>query len=166
MPAEQKIIRYGLQERALALREQYTHREIADILTKELAGKDTISQPAVSRFLKKVTKHRSKILGPIRDKFVATELESDLKILKQNLKDAQGLRETAFNQMTGRVTPINKNQAYNMADFLRFDNVVQSYLKIVFHFCGVTDEGAGHGEDGHPVDLSEFETKEKTEEHG
>lgn len=166
MPAEQKIIKHGLQERTLALRDQYTHREIADILTKELAGKDSISQPAVSRFLKKVSKRRSEILGPIRDKFVETELESDLKILKQNLKDAQGLRETALSHISGKVSPINKDQAYNIADFLKFDNVVQNYLKITFHFCGVGDDEGSIGEATHPVDLTKYKTEEKAEQNG
>jgi len=79
-----KIEKHKLTQRVLALYEQKrTTAEIADILTEELGGADTISQATVSRFLKP---YREEYKEQARDKVsrhINEKIENDLAAMDE-----------------------------------------------------------------------------------
>lgn len=84
MAAINKIEKYELGERCLELSVQgKTTTEIAEILTKEIEGKGRISQPTVSRWLKKVRAERKETANAILTDYLNTSLPADLKILDE-----------------------------------------------------------------------------------
>jgi len=84
MAAINKIEKYQLQERTLELSgEGKTTHEIAQVLTRELGGQDRVSQPTVSRWLKKKHVERRQIARVIVDDYIQESLPNDLKILDE-----------------------------------------------------------------------------------
>ena len=84
MSANNKIEQYNLQSRALALKaEGYSTGRIAEFLNEELAGKDTVSQPTVARWLAKERRKRKAAAEVILDDYINTSLPADLKILDE-----------------------------------------------------------------------------------
>ena len=84
MAANNKIEQYNLQTRTLELKaEGYPTRRIAEFLTEDLAGKDTISQPTVARWLAKERLKRKAAAEVILDDYISTSLPADLNILDE-----------------------------------------------------------------------------------
>lgn len=159
MASVQKIEKYGLQERTLTLlSEGHSHQEIAEILTKELEGRDTISQPAVSRWLKKVRRRRQEVVQPKVDKFLEETVESDLKCL-QEMMDFQ------YQQFKGRLAAdISGGQPriLGLKERNQAHDRLLEILKVKFRWMGIDgDQGTGDVLD--PVDLSKFRNELKQE---
>ena len=135
-----KIEKNNLQGRCLALfREGRTTAEIADILTQELAGIDTISQPSVSRWLKPIRDdERDETRKRIHDHIKAT-VESDLDILDE----VEGFMVQEFRNPA--------NTVLQRSDFgLKALRVVETKLKYALSDPTSTQDGL------HPVDLDAF----------
>ena len=77
MSAKNIIKTYHLEDKVRVLKVQgLSDQEIADRLNKEdLVGKDSISQPTVSRFVKKDRKLRSKTAKTIVDDYLFESVE-------------------------------------------------------------------------------------------
>lgn len=80
-----KIERYGLQEKILHLSAQpgMTTHKIAEILTEELDGNDSISQPTVSRWLKDVREDRNEQTRIIVQDYLKKNIPKDLDALEE-----------------------------------------------------------------------------------
>jgi len=154
--AVNKIKKWALEERTIALAVGHTHQEIAEILTNDLDGKDTISQPTVSRFLKDVYEQRKSALGPIIKNYVETKLGSDLEILdelkRDNLNVYRGL-------VTGVVTP-EGGIKYGFKERMASHDRLHELIKTTLRFVGVPGDGGIPGS-ADPVDLEQFRTDEK-----
>jgi len=84
MPAINKIERYGVAPRVLALSgEGKTTHEISQILNEEAAGEYTISQPTVSRWLKDVRQDRSNQTRQIVHDYLKATVPTDLESINQ-----------------------------------------------------------------------------------
>jgi len=135
-----KIEKHNLQGRCLALfREGRTTAEIADILTQELAGVDTISQPSVSRWLKPIRDdERDETRKRIHDHIKQT-VESDLEILDE----VEGFMVQEFRNP--------ENSVLQRSDFgLKALRVVETKLKYALTDPTNTQDTL------HPVDLESF----------
>jgi len=85
MPAPNKIEKYEFQDEILKLSAQpgmTTHR-IAEILTEKLEGRDTISQPTVSRWLKGERELRGEQTRAIVQDHIKEAVPEDLKALEE-----------------------------------------------------------------------------------
>ena len=85
MAGKSKIEKYGLEGRVsvLAFDEHKNTREIADILTEELAGKDTISQSAVSNWLKPIREENKAQAHDTINKHIKEKLDTDLESVEE-----------------------------------------------------------------------------------
>jgi len=84
MAAQSKIEKHKLTERTLALAgEGRTTNEIAQVLTKELGGRDTVSQPTVARFLKGVRQERSEQTKQVVHDHIKATVPADLQALDE-----------------------------------------------------------------------------------
>ena len=81
---ENKIEKYNLTDRILALHEdRQTTARIAEIITQELDGADTISQATVARFLKP---YRDEYKAQAHDKVtrhIEATIENDLQVMDE-----------------------------------------------------------------------------------
>ena len=179
-----KIEKYNLQERTLALSAQgHTTALIAAKLTEELQGRDTISQPRVSVWLKRIRKERSEQTREQFQDFVKTELPTDLKALKEiegwhlDLFRADKLKEHL------KSIGIQDQKAEDIAqiiiaDFHTRSSAAMKALKIIetkLRFAGVLEDDGGAGSAAEPVDLDQYRkphspstdspTEEPTEDH-
>jgi len=135
-----KIEKNNLQGRCMDLfREGRTTAEIADILTQELAGVDTISQPSVSRWLKPIRDdERDETRKRIHDHIKQT-VESDLEILDE----VEGFMVQEFRNP--------ENSVLQRSDFgLKALRVVETKLKYALTDPTNTQDTL------HPVDLESF----------
>lgn len=113
MPPNNKIQQYGLGNRALELHaEGYVHRQIAKILTEELAGKDSVSQATVSRWLLKERRKRKAVAEVILDDYINVSLPADLKILDELTETLLSI----FRYNTGGLNKILKLLQANVVD--------------------------------------------------
>ena len=168
MAAPNKIVKFKCEEQVLTLEgEGKTHREIAEIITTQLAGKGMISQTTVSRFLKNLRKKRSAIVEPIIEDYLKVEFKADLEILRHNKNQLQSLRNKTFEILTGKVQALpNSTIPYELRTFLELDKQVHEYLRTTFRFVGAEEDPDQFGTD--PVDLKQFRTeaKKKMQEGG
>ena len=135
-----KIEKNNLQARCMVLfREGRTTAEIADILTQELAGADTISQPSVARWLKPIRDdERDETRKRIHDHIKQT-VESDLEILDE----VEGFMVQEFRNP--------ENSVLQRSDFgLKALRVVETKLKYALTDPTNTQDTL------HPVDLESF----------
>ena len=85
MAAKNIIKTYHLEEKVRRLTaEGLTAEQVADRLNREdLAGKDSISQPTVSRWIKKDRKERGVTARTIVDDYLKESVPADLKLLDE-----------------------------------------------------------------------------------
>lgn len=93
MSQEKKIVRLRLEQKVLNLFEEgKTDEQIAEVLSKELEGEETISQPTVSRWLKPIRQLRKQLSANIVFEHINEGLLNDAaklsKIETQMLNDA------------------------------------------------------------------------------
>jgi len=159
MSQKRIIERYGLQARALTLaasgKKDY---EIAEILTREdLAGKDAISQPSVSRWLKKTRQERGKTAKGIVDDYLKESIPADLKLLDE-------LTQFHLVIFRGNVTMLEGEDGKKVhAATITLDTRrtaardIHEILKTKMKFVGVDGESGGNDRDGAaPVDLEKY----------
>ena len=149
-----KIEKYRLEDRTLVLdAEGKTTLEIAEVLTKELEGLATISQPTVSRWLKKTRKKRKNAAQPILEKYLEESLPSDLKILDElSTTYLAVFRNRVVGEITGEEAK-KFNLKTRMAAGDRLHAIIQTKLR----FIGI-DPGDDDFDSVHPVDLAQFRT--------
>lgn len=85
MAGKSKIEKYSLEARvsALAFNDGKNTREIAEILTDELAGKDTISQSAVSNYVKPLREESRAETRQTINQHIKEKLDSDLESVEE-----------------------------------------------------------------------------------
>jgi len=152
-----KIEKYGLTDRILALQGQgKPTQEIADIVSGELEG-DNISQSAVSRYLKKVRVERKEAADQVITEYVKAELTGDLDMLKMMKQDYLSFRNTCLGVLTGKVVAeISPNGVivYDLKTLMTLDDKLHELIKTTLRFVGA--DGGDDGEKRHPVDLSKY----------
>ncbi len=93
MAAQSKIEKYALHARIAALmNDGKNDTDIAAILTEELSGRDTISQPTVSRYTKSL---REEVRSTTRHK-ITEHLKECVETDLQILDEVQGFHVTEF----------------------------------------------------------------------
>ncbi|MBW1989414.1 MAG: hypothetical protein JRI97_07695 [Deltaproteobacteria bacterium] len=146
MAAINKIEKYGLQERVLALSGQgLTTREIADVITQDLQGQDTISQPTVSRWLKEIRKERSEQTREVYREYTKATAPKDCEVLDE----VQGKFMKWFRDV--------KN-----LDIRTRAEMGMKALRVVelkARFAGLFDDEGKTDGGLHPVDLDEFRSE-------
>lgn len=128
MSTNNKIDQYNLQDRVLSLRAAgNSTRVIAQILSDELDGKDTISQPSVSRWIKKETQRRKAVSDVVIEDYITTSLPGDLKILDELAETYLGL----FRHNTGALNKVLKflqSSVPSLDDYRALKAELESYL--------------------------------------
>ena len=149
-----KIEKYRLEDRTLVLdAEGKTTLEIAEVLTKELEGLATISQPTVSRWLKKTRKDRKNAAQPILDKYLGETLPNDLKILDELLKKYLAIsRNTVAGEIVGE-----NSQKYDLKTQMAAEDRITHIIGMKLRFVGI-DPGGEDFDSVHPVDLAQYRT--------
>ncbi len=158
MSAQNKILKYNLEDRLLALSAlRKTHDEIAKILTQELAGKDTISQNTVSRFLKKVREDRKEIAGAILVDYLSESLPADLSLLDELLKfHAVIFRGKLAAFIETAAEGATKSEPVTLQDRRVAARDIHMIIQTKLRFVGIGGT-EGEGDDGiNPVDLAKF----------
>lgn len=160
MAAQNKIVKYNLQDRTLALSVDHNHKQIAGILTKELDGQDTISQPTVSRFIKRIRKEREETAKGIVTDYMKESLPADLRLLDEvatfHLAIFRG-------KLVGKVNG-KELEKISLTDQRVAARDLHEILKTKFRFVGVPDgDLEGEGVE-HPVDLNDFKVKPEQNE--
>ena len=141
MTAPNKIDKLELGDRVLELSaEGETSQSIADIVTAEITtGK--ISQPTVSRYLKKVRVKRAAQALSVMQGYVQVELPTDLAILSDIKRDYVSLRKSVFDRFTGvvagKILPggIEPVPA-TLKNLMLLDNALHELVKTTLRFVG------------------------------
>jgi hypothetical protein len=158
MAAKNIIKTYHLEDRIRTLKVQgLSDEQIANKLNAEdLSGKDSISQPTISRWIKKDRKLRAKTAQTIVDDYMTESIPADLKLLDEI---------TAFhlNVFRAKVTLKEKDGSVIEASNMSFNDrrtaardihaIVQTKMRFVGVGVGPDDLDADS-----PVDLSQFRT--------
>uniref|UniRef100_A0A6M3J405 Uncharacterized protein n=1 Tax=viral metagenome TaxID=1070528 RepID=A0A6M3J405_9ZZZZ len=162
MAANNKIEQYNLQDRTLSLKaEGYPTRRIAEFLTEDLAGKDTISQPTVARWLANERRKRKAAAEVILDDYISTSLPADLNILDEMVEtflsifryNTGGLNKTLKLLQTGVVDlkiyrelkiELDKERSINIREpdlktGMQAADRLRDLLNTKFRFIGVGD---------------------------
>ena len=144
MAGKSKIEKYGLEARtaALAFDEHRNTREIADILTAELDGRDTISQSAVSSWLKPIREQNRDQAHDTINKHIKEKLDSDLESVEE-------IQLFLMNEMRDEESHTVMQRADLGVKALR---VIDTKLR-----WGLGGEGSGDRID--PVDLDAFKNE-------
>lgn len=134
----------------MSLLSGHSHAQIAEILTRELEGRESISQRAVSRWLKSVGDEAGKAAGPVIDGFIkintATNLEKLQTFIDKNYAMATGqLDGIVVNGEAIRTTAKERWQA---------EQSCCNQLKIYFSLIG---PGGGGDEDEVLTDEDDYE---------
>lgn len=126
MAAQNKIIKYQLTERVLELR-SLPHEQIAEKLTSELRGKgidDSISQPSVSRWLKKYSQECKEKATAVLNEYLDITLPADLKILDELsefyliiFRDRLGQIIASVETVTGKIEKVMSGKVVSMDSF-------------------------------------------------
>lgn len=154
MSTQNKIERYQLGERCLELSVRCAnHQEIAERLTQALEGKDSISQPTVSRFLKAERAKRSKQANLIVSHYLAEQLPKDLELLDEVARFHVAIFR---GKISGDVRD-GKKIEITLSDQRVAARDLHEILKTKFRFVGVPDHpDSGTTPGGDPVDLNQF----------
>lgn len=149
-----KIEKYNLAERVLALAaEGKTTAQIADILTAELTGTDSISQPAVSRWLKSVREERSNQTKQIVHDHIKATVPKDLEALDEVEEFMLSVfRNTKKNPETGK----NESAGYELRTRADAGMKAVKIIETKLRFAGVLDDPERSGARVDPVDLEQF----------
>jgi hypothetical protein len=157
MAAKNIIRTYKLEDRIRVLKVQgLTDLQVSDRLNKEdLVGKDTISQPTISRWIKKDRKMRGQAAKTIVDDYLIESVPADLKLLDE-------LTQFHLTLFRGKTTILEKDgEKLKAAEVTLNDRRVASrdILSIIqtkMKFIGV-DGDPGTGDTGStPIDLSKY----------
>lgn len=144
MPQQNKIERFGLQGRALALFESgETTQAISGTLTAEIQGQypgEQISQPTVSRWLKPYREGRRDDTAQVFQDHVQAEIKSDLE-------GVDNVKRFFYEQFANEGNSV-KDRAAFAERYVRV--IVDTTLRYVL------GAGGGDGHDIHPVDLKKF----------
>ena len=159
MPSVDKIKKYQLEDRILALSVGHTTQEIATIVTDELNGQDSISQPTVARFIKKTREEREEVARPIINKHLADHLTTDLEILEELKRDNLAVYR---GHVQGVVMP-EGGLKFGWKERMDAHDRLHDLLKTTFKFIGVGDDTTGKL-GAHPVDIEQFRKDEKNTE--
>ena len=149
-----KIEQYNLGERVLTLvGEGKTTARIADILTTELAGTDTISQPAVSRWLKAAREERSNQTKQLVHDYIKAQVPKDLEALDEVEEFMLTVfRNSQKNPETGEDESANYELRTRADAGMKAVKIIETKLR----FAGVLDDPERSGSRVDPVDLEQF----------
>ena len=155
MPAQNKINTYGFGPKVIALEQEgLTHQQIADELTKILAGNDTISQPSVTRWLQKHKKEDSKLLNSIRREYREKEFAKDMEILNERIQYNYDICLDGFTVKDTEGKKIFKSN-FTVKEKREAEREMREWLKLKAHYCGL-DAETGSGDSGTPVDIEKY----------
>ena len=149
-----KIEKFQLADRILVLDTQgKTTLEIAAILTEELEGRTHISQPTVSRWLKKTRKSRKTAAQHVLEEYLEETLPSDLKLLDEMLTTYLPVfRNKVAGEIAGK-----SSEKFNLKDRMMSGDRILAIIQTKLRFIGI--DGAGDDMDAiHPVDLTQYRT--------
>lgn len=155
MPAQNKINQYGYGQKVLELEQTgLTHEEIARELTKMLDGKDTISQPTVSRWVQKEKKESSQLINNIRREYREKEFAKDMEIINERIQDNYSIvtDKLVMTDNNGKKT-ISSN--FTHKERREAEREMREWLKLKAHYCGLDSESSGI-DAGSPVDLDSY----------
>ena len=149
-----KIDKFQLCDRTLVLDAQgQTTMEIAAILTKELEGRTHISQPTVSRWLKKTRKSRQTAAQKVLEEYLEETLPSDLKLLDELSSTYLAVfRNKVAGEIAGK-----SSEKFDLKTRMMAGDRLHAIIQTKLRFIGI--DGAGDDIDAmHPVDLALYRT--------
>ena len=151
MPGKSKIEKYNLEARCetLAFDMGKSVDEIAEILTKDLAGRDTITKSSVARYLQP---RRNQLRDDIQERLnehAREKLETDLECIEEIQLFLMNEMRNVYTEEDGKVTG---HSVKDRAEYgLKAARVIDMKLA---RSLGDPTGGGGSGFD--PVDLKEF----------
>ena len=149
-----KIDKFQLSDRVLVLDAQgKTTMEIASILTKELEGRTHISQPTVSRWLKKTRKDRKIAAQHVLEEYLEETLPSDLKLLDEMSATYLAVfRNKVAGEIAGKSA-----EKFDLKTRMMAGDRLHAIIQTKLRFIGI--DGVGDDMDAiHPVDLAQYRT--------
>ena len=154
MPAINKIDKYELGDRVLALSgEGKTTSQIAEIITTELSGRETISQPTVSRWLQKVRKDRSDQTKQIFHDHIKVVLPADLAALEEIEAFLLGIFRNLVSPGAGEdQVKGSYDRETRIGAGMKAAKIIETKLR----FAGILDGNAAGDSRHDPVDLDKF----------
>lgn len=156
MAAKNIIKTYKLEEKVRALKTQgLSDDAIAERLNKEdLAGKDSISQPTVSRWVKKDRKLRGNKAKAIVDDYLVESVPADLKLLDEAIAFHLKIFRAKLTMVDNDGNVIEKSD-YSLNDRRIAARDILSIVSTKMKFIGVDGSGDS-ASDGDGLDLSQF----------
>ena len=123
-----KIEKYGFQDRVLKLYSEpgMTSLRIAQVLTEELQGNDSISQPTVSRWLKDVRDERREETRQVVNEHIKANIPKDLEAL-----DIQDIYALTLNRLPPRYVQEGTIVFNETVKKEEIERVVSESIKIV-----------------------------------
>jgi len=153
------IERYGMEERILTLSMSgNTETQIAQIVSEELPDDVSVSQPTISRFLKKVKTERAAKAGAVIDGYLEAELPADLQVLTDMKKVYLSFQKKILDVALGKVTPMKDDgfMAYDLKTLFAINDRLLELVKTTLKILGVDADGDVEARFD-PVDLSKYE---------
>ena len=153
--SKRKIIeRYSLADRVLALTAQgKKDYEIAEILNKtDLEGVDTISQPTISRWLKKIRAERGTTSRGIVEEYLKESIPADLKLMDELTQ----FHLVIFRGKVAASVTGGKPEQIGLSEQRTAARDIHEILKTKMKFIGVDGDPGGTDTGEHPVDLSKY----------
>lgn len=161
MAAKNIVRTYRLEDRIRVLKMQgLSDAQIADCLNKEdLAGKDSISQPTVSRFIKKDRKLRAAASKNLITDYMTESLPKDLVIIDEIVAFHYNIMHAKLSLRDTKTGTLTESSDFNLNDRRIAARDLNTVLKTKFDLIG-GDSGSGTdlGESG--IDLSRFRSEE------
>jgi hypothetical protein len=165
MPAKNIIKTYRLEDRIRVLKMQgLSDDKIADRLNKEdLVGKDSISQPTVSRFVKKDRKLRAAASKNLIDTYMAESLPKDLEIIDEIVAFHYNIMHAKMSLKNAKTGNIVEASDFDLNDRRIAARDLNTVLKTKFDLLGANPEtGDDLGESG--LDLEKYRTEIRKDE--
>jgi hypothetical protein len=176
MPATDatKIQKYGLEERILELSVGRTTTEVSDAITAELQAEgiqDQISQPTVSRFLRKVRAARAEETRNLVQDHIKAHVPKDLEAIEE-------IESFLLERFRGRLdlSKLSESLAEKVAAIIEGDHGKRSeygmkavrVIELKLKYAGILEETPGQPRagSGDPVDLDEFRSDVRKEAAG
>jgi hypothetical protein len=149
-----KIVQHNLEDRVLVLAgEGKSSALIAQIITAELNGADTISQPTVSRWLKTTREERSNQTKQIVHDHIKATVPEDLKALDEVEGFMLALfRNKGIDEKTGEEIKTTHDLRTQIECGMKAVKIIETKLR----FAGILDDPEKSGSRVDPVDLEQF----------
>lgn len=173
MSAQNKIEKYQLQDRTLELsaRPGLTHTQIAEILTTELAGRASVSQATVSRWLKAVRQERGEQTRQVVQDHIQATVPADLQALEEvegwllgifrdqtellKIRDTSMLGDRDLERLAAAVQA-SEGDGFDLSDRANAAMKAVKIIELKLRFAGILEDPHKTGSTADPVNLDDY----------